>query len=347
LGKIFGYFLYEFKLLQAALKFRPDVFIGHSSFYSAHIAFLLGRKHISLEDTGNMEQVRLYLPFTDVVLTSTSFKKNLGRKQLFYDGYHELAYLHPNRFKPDKEILKCIGIKEDGKYAVLRFVSRKSSHDMGLRVISVDMKREIVKRFSEHIRVFISSEEALPEDLEGYRLKIDPWKMHDVMHYAELYIGDSATMASEAAIMGVPAVFLDDRGRFYTDEEEKKYGLVYHYTLSDDEIRIALEKAIELTGCSDLSTSAEAEPMHKIDKSSLVDLHLRSDLSTLAGQESEHKVDKPGHQNSLLKVDLADSRNRLLADHIDVTAFLVWFTLEFPKSRIIVKENPEYLLRFR
>jgi uncharacterized protein len=298
-GKIAGYFLYEIKLLLIALKFRPDIFIGHSAFYSAHIAFLLRKKHISLEDTANMEQVRFCMPFTDVVLTSTSFKKDLGRKQQFYDGYHELAYLHPNRFKPDNEVLKLLDLKHNENYAIVRFVSRKSSHDMGLRGITLDLKRKIVKKLSDNIRVYISSEEPLPEDLKSYQLEIEPWQMHDVMNYATIYFGDSATMASESAILGVPAVYLDDTGRYYTDEEEKKYGLVFNYTLSEDDIHKALDQAIKLI------------------------------------------------RNPRLKDDMMKRKQKLISDHIDVTAFLVWYTLEFPQSRDILQKNPGYCLRFR
>ena len=40
-------------------------------------------------------------------------------------------------------------------------------------------------------------------------------------------------------------------------------------------------------------------------------------------------------------------RDRMLADKIDVTAFLVWFVENYPKSAIIMKANPDYQLKFR
>lgn len=298
-GKIYGYFLYEITLLILAIKFRPDVFIGHSAFYSAHIAFILRKKHISLEDTGNMEQVRLYMPFTDVVLTSSSFKQNLGSKQIFYEGYHELAYLHPNQFIPTNAVLKSLSLKANQDFAIVRFVAKKASHDIGDSGISLDLKRVIVETLSQHLKVFISSEEELPNDLECYRLKIKPWEMHDLMLFSSLYFGDSATMASESAILGVPAIYLDDKGRFYTDEEEKKYGLVFNFKLSENEIYKALDQAIKLI------------------------------------------------KDSHLKVNMMEKKQKLISDHIDVTAFLVWFTLEFPQSRSILKTNPGYQLRFK
>ena len=37
----------------------------------------------------------------------------------------------------------------------------------------------------------------------------------------------------------------------------------------------------------------------------------------------------------------------MLADKIDVTAFLVWFVENYPQSFQIMKENPDYQLRFK
>ena len=37
-------------------------------------------------------------------------------------------------------------------------------------------------------------------------------------------------MASEAAVLGVPALFISDTGRGYTDDEEKEFGLVFNFT---------------------------------------------------------------------------------------------------------------------
>lgn len=40
-------------------------------------------------------------------------------------------------------------------------------------------------------------------------------------------------------------------------------------------------------------------------------------------------------------------RQKMLADKIDVTAFMVWFIENYPESIRIMKEDPEYQLRFR
>ena len=38
-------------------------------------------------------------------------------------------------------------------------------------------------------------------------------------------------MASEAACLGIPAVFISNTGRGYTTEQDKRYGLIRHYSL--------------------------------------------------------------------------------------------------------------------
>ena len=71
-------------------------------------------------------------------------------------------------------------------------------------------------------------------------------KMHDALYYSSLLFGESATMASEAAVLGTPSVFIDNDGRGYTDEEENKYHLVNNFTESEEDQESALQKALEI-----------------------------------------------------------------------------------------------------
>jgi predicted glycosyltransferase len=65
------------------------------------------------------------------------------------------------------------------------------------------------------------------------------------MAYAKLFVGESATMASESAILGTPAIFLSPTGRGYSDVQEHKYGLVFNF--KESEQSEALKKAKELS----------------------------------------------------------------------------------------------------
>ena len=47
------------------------------------------------------------------------------------------------------------------------------------------------------------------------------------------------------------------------------------------------------------------------------------------------------------RFEFKNRRNRLLAEKIDVTAFLIWFIENYPKSKITIQNNPDFQLRFR
>ncbi len=299
LGKIWGLLVFNSKMLKALLQIKPDITLGHGSFYAAQMSWLLGIPHISMEDTGNMEQVRLYKPFTKAILVPESFQKKLGSKQIAYKGNHELAYLHPKRFTSDPSILDELQIKPGESYVILRFVAWNASHDKGHQGMSLKNKLKAIELFSKHSRIFISSEAALPEELEKYRLTTKPAQLHDVIAYSSLLFGESATMASEAAVLGVPGIFINNTSICYTHEEEGKYGLVFNYTESEEDQEKAIHKGLELL--------------------------------TTAG----------------IKEEWAMRRQKMLNDKIDVTSFLVWFVENWPASKKIMKENPDYQDNFR
>ena len=158
----------------------------------------------------------------------------------------EICYLHPNYFKAEKEDLKKYGIDVDNKYTVIRFVSWNANHDIGHYGISYDNKINAVNEFLKYGNVYISTEQALPKPLERYKLKIPPEIIHNLVAFASLYYGESATMASEAAILGTPAIYIDNQGRGYTDEQQDKYGLVFNYSESIKDQELSINKGVSI-----------------------------------------------------------------------------------------------------
>lgn len=244
-GKIFGGLYFTFRFFMVAICFRPN-FILNASPYSAFVSYILRVPHISLEDTFNMEQVKLYLPFTKVVFTSDYNHPPLGKKEIEYSGYQELLYLHPNYFTPNISVYNDLNIKKHENFVIIRFVSWNASHDRGHHGMILENKIRAVKEFSKYAKVFISSENELIGELKQYQIKIPPEKMHDAIAYASLIYGESATMVSEGAMLGVPGIFLDNVGRYYTRDQEKKYGLVFNYTESLEDQEKSIQKGIEL-----------------------------------------------------------------------------------------------------
>jgi predicted glycosyltransferase len=220
-GKIFGFVKFNIQLLFIAIRFRPTIFLSHGSIYAAVCSFLLRKDHISMEDSGNMEQIRLYRPFTKVILTPEELPENLGEKQLRYPSYHEIAYLGPKYFSPDKKIIEDLGISQGENYALLRFVSWNATHDKGQGGFTTHQKTKVVKYLSSKMKLFISSEGEVPEEFKPYLIKIRPEQMHHVLAYARIVVSEGATMASEAGVLGTPAVYVNSLARCYNEDQER------------------------------------------------------------------------------------------------------------------------------
>jgi len=235
----------DWRLLRIARKFRPDVLTGIAGVSVAHVAFLLRRPSVVFYDTefAGLSNAITY-PFASVVCTPECYEGDIGNKHVRYPGYHELAYLHPRRFEPNEAVLHKAGIREGEAYFIVRFVSWQASHDRHERGFSANGKVQLVKSLSEHGKPLISSEAPLPEQLERHRIAMDPCDIHHLMAFASLYIGESATMASESAVLGVPAIYLARSGRGYTNELEHRYQLVHNFT--DGQFDLALQQLYEL-----------------------------------------------------------------------------------------------------
>ena len=239
--------LLDLKMYNVLKKMNPDILVGIGSIRAAHASLLLKKPCVSFEDTEHAtEQIRLYLPFATSVCTPSCYRGDIGPKQIRYNGYHELAYLHPNRFTPNPAVLTELGLTEDDPFIIVRFVSWQASHDVGYNGLTLDTKRKAVHEFEKYGRVFITSEKPLPEEFEKYRISVSPEKMHDLLYYATLLYGESATMASECAVLGTHAIFCDFAGRGYTDEEERDYDLVYNFKLDESNQERSIEKAVGL-----------------------------------------------------------------------------------------------------
>jgi predicted glycosyltransferase len=227
LGKILEMAKSERMLWRIAREFRPDLFVSFGLPAPAHIGKLLSIPSIGFDDTDTAFFNNLIsVPFTDFILTPECYTKTYGKRHLRFSSYMELAALHPKRYAPDPSVLELLGLSRNEKYAIIRFVSWDASHDIGQSGMTSELKRDLVRKLSERGRVFISSESALNGDLRSYRIHLPPDRMHDALAYASLYVGEGATMASEAAMLGTPSIYVNSTVPGYCQELEKRYGLI-------------------------------------------------------------------------------------------------------------------------
>ncbi len=222
--------LMAFKMFRVVKTEKPDLMMGIGSSRIAHAGVIAGTPSWVLTDTEHAsEQILLFKPFAGKIFTPDCFYKNLGKKQVKYPSYHELAYLHPNRFSPDFEVVEKLGIKKGEKFFLLRFVSWNASHDIGQKGLSNNDKSSLVEELLKYGRVIISSECALPDDLKKFQIKIPLHFVHHLIYFAHAYIGEGGTMASEAAVLGTPSIFISSLKLGYLQELQDKYGLMYSF----------------------------------------------------------------------------------------------------------------------
>jgi len=269
---------YETRLLRRARRIEPDVVTAVGGVAASHVARLVGARSVVFYDTEHAALIkRLAYPFADVVCTPDCYRGDAGPRQCRYPGYHELAYLHPDRFTPDPDVLDDLDLAPEDPYVVVRLVDWGASHDVGQG--GFDDARDAVDRLrATGARVLVSSEASLPRDLDDHRVQVAPHRMHDLLAYADCFVGEGATMAAESAVLGTPACYVNTLSLGYIDELATRYGLLRRFQ-GPARHRRALDAAVETLADPDRATWAarrEAMLAEKTDTTDVVVEQLRA-----------------------------------------------------------------------
>lgn len=229
---------------------RPDCVVtkyGSGNF----AARLLGVPNLSFNDD-DAELVPFIAwssyPFADAVLAPHVTR--MGRwsdKTKRYSGYHELAYLHPNVFRPSPSIRETMEVGANEPFAIIRLSALQAHHDIGEKGLNEKLLYWIVTTVQHHMRVFISSEARLHPMFEPLRFVLPPHQMHHALAEASFYIGDSQTMAAEAAVLGTPSVRISTfSGRLSYLEDLERLGLtVGVHPLDEDRVKIVVGEMLQ------------------------------------------------------------------------------------------------------
>lgn len=230
-GKIASVISRNIALYRIFRSYKPTITISHSSFYLSQVSWFCGVPNITLEDTGNLEQVLLYLPFTDAILTPETYHRNHGKKQIRYNGFHENAYIHSDFLNHCDE--KTSSVPDT---ILIRLVDWSASHDLGHHGLTFNELDELLKLAGNSLRVKILSEKPLPAKYLHLALQIEPAGLHDYLNQVRLYIGEGATLASECALRGIPTIYVNSR-KAGVIAAQAAAGLLFHYKSSDGIIK--------------------------------------------------------------------------------------------------------------
>ena len=218
----------DYALWKVAKRFGPARMAEIGGTFIAHVGLLGGIPSLAFYDTENATlQNAITYPFASCVLVPRCYQGWLPRgRHVRYNGYHELSYLHPHHFVPQQDVALRNGLDPERDTFLIRLVSWKANHDIGEKGWSRDLLAQVTDYLTKRGKVLISSESQLEPPFDRMQYRGQVAEMHHLLAFCRAFVGESATMASEAAVLGVPAIYAAHTGRGYTDEQEKRYGLV-------------------------------------------------------------------------------------------------------------------------
>jgi len=230
LGMLYSVLKMESGMVRFISKNKINLLIGSSLSFAGRVISRINVVAVSEDDAIVVPNyAKLVYPFANNVLSPVVCDNGKwNRKSVKYQSYHELAYLHPNHFTPDSKVVEKY-FPAYTPYFIIRFAKLNAYHDIGIKGINTVIAQNIIDILKPHGDIYITSERELEPQFERYRIKINPLDMHHVMAFAQIYIGDSQTMAAESGVLGVPFVrFNDFVGRIgYLNELEDVYKLGY------------------------------------------------------------------------------------------------------------------------
>lgn len=201
------------------ISFGTSVSIGHLSLFTKVKSY----NFCEDDDSVIPIQAMISYPFNTGVIIPECLRYTKWRsKRIKYNSYHELAYLHPNNFTPNIEILNKYNLAPL-EYIIIRNSALKAHHDINVKGLKGNVWERVYKIISNYHLVYSKENEKSHQ--------IEPWDMHHIIAFAKLVISDSQTMSAEAAVLGVPSLRYNSFvGRIsYLEELEHKYGLTYGF----------------------------------------------------------------------------------------------------------------------
>jgi len=238
------------KLLVIVYKHRPDFFLSKASVSTIFVKIFFPKcKTVIFPDSEVVWLTNnIIRRFANKIFTPENFAKEFGTKQIRVPGLFENAYLSPknNYFEPID--LSLYGYSTKKETVLLRFVGWSANHDVNQFGFTENQKKNLVQLFTVYdFNIIISTESVLPKELETYRNPIPASKMHSLLKVCQFYVGDSQTMATEAALLGAKSfrynsfVGVNDMSNFKFLE---KRGLLLNYNVFEELIE-SIEIEIE------------------------------------------------------------------------------------------------------
>ncbi len=209
LGLAFELVRRDAALMLHVRRHRPDVMLGFGGVTISHVGRLAGIPSLVVYDSENARlQTRLAWPFLTRLLVPEDYAGPVpeGRTERLL-GIKELSYFHPDAFCAERETAVALGLDPGRPNIFVRTVRWGANHDLGKTGWTESQAAALVEVLAPRARLHVSAEGEPPGPLRPYLWRGDPERVHHLLAFCDAYVGESATMACEAATLGVPALY--------------------------------------------------------------------------------------------------------------------------------------------
>jgi len=181
---------------------------------------------------------------TNIISPATTNLGKFNKKKISFRGNKAVAHLHPKYFTPSEVIINKYGFVKYN-YVILRISKLNATHDKKNSGIKDSDIKNLIERYNKKIKFIIITERELPSFFGRY---IYPGKSYEIFHFlafAKMLISDSGTMATEAAILGVPNILINKLAKYIgVHNELRDWGLQYYFDSYDIAIS-TIDKLLE------------------------------------------------------------------------------------------------------
>lgn len=204
-----------------------------------------GTSATSIFDTDDGRNVGVHYwlarPFAGLITSSEFDPENHGRRHRRYRALKAQMFLHPDQFTPNPAVRRRY-LGDEELLAVVRFSAHDASHDSRITGIDPAGRRAVIERLGQFGPTLLSVEN------EGLRLQrgskesvpVAPEDFHHLLATAVLFVGDSQSVAAEAAILGVPALRLSSfSNRVFYLRQLQALGLMKNFLPGEEDALVA------------------------------------------------------------------------------------------------------------
>lgn len=219
-GKIFGLIKRDLELIFYLNKIDFDVSTS-LGFQICHASRVLRKPCVAFEDDYEYKIPFYLAKFTATRHVMPECIPATGKNIYKFNGFKELAYLHPRYFKPNKKILEQYKLRPQ-EYVFIREIANTSLNYKG----SSAKLHEITEHFKKmgfQIVVSLENKSLIDRFKKNCIILEEPVDdIYSLLRFAALTISSGDTVARESCLVGTPTIYTGGRDMYVNEELIKK-----------------------------------------------------------------------------------------------------------------------------